>query len=639
MQHQFLTVIDRDEAERRFHAALDLRPLAAELVPLNAALGRVLAEDMRSPVDVPSFDRSNVDGYAVRAADTFGASEQRPRELTLLAATISPGEKPGDVVVDGQAILIATGAMLPRGADAVVMVEHTDDSRGTLQVRRAVTPGANITFTGTDIAASELVLHAGDLLTSRETGLLAAIGVAEVPVIRRPRVAIFSTGDEIIPPGQPMRAGLVYDSNARIIADAVRELGGEPIELGIIRDDATELRTQLSRAISEHDVVLLSGGTSKGAGDLCYQVVSELSDPGIVAHGVALKPGKPICLAVTRNKPVVVLPGFPTSAIFTFHEFVAPVLRLLASRPREHDSSVPAELAVKINSEIGRTEYALVSLVNHDDGKLIAWPMGKGSGSVTTFSKADGFITIGRHEEIIEAGASVTVTLLGQGLKPPDLVVIGSHCIGLDLLLAEMHHRCWRTKFLAVGSTAGLAAAKQGQCDIAGIHLLDLATGIYNEPFLTPELTLIRGYGRMQGIAYRPGDKRFAGKSAHEAIAAVKHDPNCLMINRNAGSGTRILIDRLLAGITPAGYAVQPRNHSAVAAAIAQHRADWGLCIQSVAQQAHLGFLPLIEERYDFIVPKSRINRPAVQDFISILRDEDTSNRLKSLSLFLTPDS
>ncbi len=639
MQHQFLTVIDRDEAERRFHAALDLRPLAAELVPLNETLGRVLAEDVRSPVDVPSFDRSNVDGYAVRAADTFGASEQRPRELVLLAATIAPGEKPIDSVAEGQAILIATGAMLPRGADAVVMVEHTDDNRGSLQVRRAVTAGANITFTGTDIAANELVLHAGDLLTSRETGLLAAIGVAEVPVIRRPRVAIFSTGDEIIAPGQPMRAGLVYDSNARIIADAVRELGSEPIELGIVRDDATELRTQLSRAIAEHDVVLLSGGTSKGAGDLCYQVVSELNDPGIVAHGVALKPGKPICLAVTRNKPVVVLPGFPTSAIFTFHEFVAPVLRLLASRPREHDSSVPAELAVKINSEIGRTEYALVSLVRHDDGKLIAWPMGKGSGSVTTFSKADGFITIGRHEEIVETGASVTITLLGHGLKPPDLVVIGSHCIGLDLLLAEMHHRGWRTKFLAVGSTAGLAAAKQCQCDIAGIHLLDPASGIYNEPFLTPELTLIRGYGRMQGIAYRPGDQRFENKSAEAAIATVKLDAKCLMINRNAGSGTRILIDRLLAGTTPLGYAVQPRNHSAVAAAIAQHRADWGLCIQSVAQQAHLGFLPLTEERYDFVIPKSRLNRPAVQDFISILRGEDTSERLKSLNLFLTPDS
>jgi putative molybdopterin biosynthesis protein len=483
-----------------------------------------------------------------------------------------------------------------------------------------------------------MVLHAGDLLTSRETGLLAAIGVAEVPVVRRPRVAILSTGDEIIAPGQTMRPGLVYDSNARIIADAVRELGGEPVELGIVRDDSDQLRARLSRAIAEYDVVLLSGGTSKGAGDLCYQVVSELKDPGIVAHGVALKPGKPICLAVTRAKPVVVLPGFPTSAIFTFHEFVAPIIRLLGGRPRETNASATAELPVKVNSEIGRTEYALVSLVQHDHGKLIAWPMGKGSGSVTTFSKADGFITIGRHEEIIEAGTSVNVTLLGHGLKPPDLIVIGSHCIGLDLLLAEMQNRGWRTKFLAVGSTAGLASARQGQCDIAGIHLLDPATGIYNEPFLTPELTLIRGYGRMQGIAFRPGDNRFEGKSAAAAVAAVKNDASCLMINRNAGSGTRILLDGLLGGATPPGYAVQPRNHSAIAAAIAQHRADWGVCIASVANQAGLAFLPLVEERYDFVIPKSRIDRPAVQEFIKILHDDNTADRLNSFGLCMPSD-
>jgi putative molybdopterin biosynthesis protein len=595
-----------------------------------------LAEDIRSPVDVPSFDRSNVDGYAVRAADTFNASEQRPRDLSLLPATISPGEKPQEIIVGGHAVAIATGAMLPRGADAVVMVEHCDDTRSTLQVRRAVTTGANITFTGTDISAGELILHAGERLTSRETGLLAAVGIAEVPVIRQPSVAILSTGDEIVAPGHPMHPALVYDSNARIIADAVHEIGCVPVELGIVRDDAKELRSRLTKAVAEYDVVILSGGTSKGAGDLSYQIVSELSDPGIVVHGVALKPGKPICLAATRNKPVFVLPGFPTSAIFTFHEFVAPILRMLAGQPGEQLNTVKAELAVKLNSEIGRTEYALVSLIERDDGQLVAWPMGKGSGSVTTFSKADGFITIGRHHEILEAGAAVDVTLLGKNLQPPDLVVIGSHCIGLDFLLAEMHSRGWRTKFLAVGSTAGLEAAKLGQCDIAGIHLLDPATGIYNEPFLAPDLTLIRGYGRMQGIAYRPGDLRFEGKSAQSAISAVKDDPSCLMINRNAGSGTRILIDRLLGGAQPAGYAIQPRNHSAVAASIAQHRADWGVCIASVAKQARLGFLPLTEERYDFIIPNSRLNRPAVKDFRQLIADESVRAELSKRELFMT---
>src|SRR5262245_7125793 len=636
-QDQFLDVIDRDEAERRFHAALNLRTMASELVPLADALGRVLADDIRSPVDVPSFDRAEVEGYAVRAADTFGASEQQPRRLHLLAGGIAAGNTPRGDLAEGSAIPIATGGMLPRGADAVVMVEYTDVIPEALLIGRAVVPGANITFTGTDISAAELVLHAGEVLSSRDTGLLAAIGVADVPCFRRPRVAILSTGDEIVAPGAPMRPGLVYDSNARIITDAVRELGGEPIELGIVRDAADELRDRLKLAITDYDLVLLSGGTSKGAGDLSYRIVSELKDPGIVAHGVALKPGKPICLAVTQGKPVVVLPGFPTSAIFTFHEFVAPVIRRLAGLPTREQNTLPTELAVKVNSEIGRTEYLLVSLISSDDGRLVAWPMGKGSGSVTTFSRADGFITIGRHEEIIEAGTRVEVTLLGRELVPADVVVIGSHCIGLDLLLAEMHRRGWRTKLLTVGSTAGLEAAKRGQCDLAGIHLLDPATGQYNEPFLTPELQLISGYGRMQGVVYRPSDARFFGKSAEQAISAVKNNTDCLMINRNAGSGTRILIDRLLAGAQPPGYVVQPRNHSAVAAAVSQCRADWGVCIESIAHQAGLGFLPLTEERYDFVVPKSRTNRPVVQDFIKLLGDKKIRERLAALGL-LTGD-
>jgi putative molybdopterin biosynthesis protein len=640
-QDQFLDVIDRDQARQRFEAALALAPLPAEIVPLTAALGRTLAEDIHAPVDVPSFDRANVDGYALRAADTFGASEQQPRRLRLRAESIATAVVPQAPVRAQQAVAIATGGMLPRGADAVVMVEHTDVAGGELLVRRPVTPGANVTFAGTDIAAGELVLHAGETLTSRETAVLAAIGVARVPLVRRPRVAVLSTGDEIIAPGTPMQPGLVYDSNARTIADAVRELGGEPIELGIVCDDLAELRLRLAAAIADCDVVLLSGGTSKGAGDLSCRAVSELAEPGIVAHGVALKPGKPLCLAATRGKPVVVLPGFPTSAIFTFHEFVAPVIRRLAGQAAPPSSTIQAELAVKVNSEIGRTEYLLVSLVGqaaslpHEQANRLphAWPMGKGSGSVTAFSRADGFITIGRHEEIIEAGATVEVTLLGRDIAPADLVVIGSHCVGLDLLLGEMHRRGWRTKMLAVGSTAGLEAVQRGQCDLAGVHLLDPATGRYNEPFVTPELELVRGYGRMQGVVYRRGDQQFEGKLAAEAIAAARNDPDCVMVNRNAGSGTRVLIDLLLAGAAPPGYSLQPRSHNAVAAAVAQRRADWGVCIASVAGQYGLGFLSLTAEQFDFVVPRWRRGRPAVAAFCSLLSDESIRARLRTIGM------
>jgi len=630
-QQQFLDVVDRDEAERRFQAAITLAPLGEETVPLDETLGRVLAEEVIARVDVPSFDRSNYDGFAVRAADTFGAREESPKTLRLLDVIAATGVVPQDEVVEAHAMTIATGGMLPRGADAVVMIEHTDVEDRQLIVRRAVTSGFGVSYAGTDISAGETVVRKGTLLTSRETGTLAAIGADQVTVFRRPRVAIISTGDEMIAPGEAMRPGMVYDSNAQILADAVRELGGEPVYLGIVRDDLDELRQRLHSALETTDVVLLSGGTSKGEGDLSYHVVAELDDPGIVAHGVALKPGKPICLAGTDGKPVVVLPGFPTSAIFTFHEFVAPVILALGGRPAGDHPTTAAKLAVKVNSEIGRTEYLLVGLVEGGNESLAAYPMGKGSGSVTAFSRADGFVKIDRHHEIVEAGSPVEVHLLGRDLRVADLVVIGSHCIGLDYLLGRMHEEGLTVKFLAVGSTAGLEAAKRGECDLAGVHLLDPQSGLYNRPFLTSELSLIPGYGRRQGVVFRPGDSRFEGFNASAAIVSVKNDPTCMMINRNQGSGTRILLDQHLAGARPTGYAVQSRNHNAVAAAVAQSRADWGVAIESAAERLKLGFLPLADEQFDLVVPKSRLSRPAVKRMVELLEDATVRENLTRL--------
>jgi putative molybdopterin biosynthesis protein len=637
-QEQFLQVLDRDEAERRFQAAVDVTPRGVEHIPIDAALGRVLAADVVSPVDVPSFDRSNVDGFAVVSDNTFGASEEVPRQVQLAEETVHTGVVPRTVVRSGVTVPIATGGMMPRGADAVVMVEHAHVRGGDLLVTRAVTPGSGVSFAGTDITAGETVLRRGQCLTSRDTGVLAAIGVARVDVWHKPIVAILSTGDEIIAPGEPMEPAKVYDSNAQILSDAVRELGGEPMRLGIVGDDVTALRERLQQAIASADVVLLSGGTSKGAGDVSYRVVAELTDPGIVAHGVALKPGKPICLAATHGIPVVVLPGFPTSAIFTFHEFVAPLIREKAGRRAENQATVTARLAVKVNSEIGRTEYLLVSLVETADAQtgkksLAAYPMGQGSGSVTTFSRADGFTTIGRHEEIVEAGTSIDVRVLGSELQLADLVVIGSHCIGLDYLLGELQQRGVRSKFLAVGSMAGLEAAKRGQCDVASIHLLDLKTGEYNRPFLTNAMDLVPGYGRVQGVVYRHGDARFEGRSASDAVATARRDPSCVMVNRNQGSGTRVLIDRLLEGEKPAGYPVQPRNHHAVAAAVLQGRADWGVTLQTIASNAGLGFLPLQEERFDFVVPKSRANRQGVLEFRALLARVATQDALARLGM------
>lgn len=639
-QEQFLNVIDRDEAERRFRQVLRLEPRGTEIIALRDSLGRVVANDVTAPVDVPSFDRSNFDGFALQAADTFGASELEPKAVRLLDEALEAGVEPTETIAAGTAVSISTGGMLPRGADAVLMVEHSDVRDGRVLVRRAVTPGSGIAFAGTDIAIGETVLRSGTVLTSRETGVLAALGIDRVEVWSRPRVAIISTGNEILAPGEPPRAAAVYDSNSQVLADAVRELGGEPQFRGIVRDDADSLRAMLHAALVDADVVLLSGGTSKGKGDLCYRVVAELKDPGIVAHGVALKPGKPLCLAVTANKPVVILPGFPTSAIFTFHEFVAPVIARLAGRPSEELQTVPARLAVKVNSEVGRTEYLLVGLVPANDG-LTAYPMGKGSGSVTTFSRADGFITIPRHTEIVESGAAVNVRLIDRNLRIAELVVIGSHCVGVDALLSRLQRQGIHAKLMSVGSSAGLLAAKRGECDIAGVHLLDPETGEYNRPFLTDALELIPGYGRSQGIVFPRGDSRFDGKSLDEIVRRVTapstEAPGCIMVNRNQGSGTRILIDRLLRGVRPPGYAMQPSNHNAVAAAIAQRRADWGMAIETVARSYNLGFVPCQDECYDFVVPKARKDRPAVRAFLQLLMSADAREQLRSLGFRPAP--
>jgi len=625
-QDQFLEVIDRDEAVARFHQHLDLQPLGSEEVPLALCLNRVLAHSVVAEVDVPGFDRASVDGFAVRSGDTARASEQEPIVLALNAEILTPGVEPRLPVLEGSATLIATGGMVPRGADAIVMVEHTEtlpkSGKTAIEIHRPATPGQFVAFAGSDLARGETVVRSGQILTSREIGILAAIGRSSVLVHRKPRVAIVSTGDEIRAPGQPLQPGQVYDSNAAILAAAVAEAGGVPEQLGIGPDDEDLLAHLLQQGLESCDAVVMSGGTSKGAGDVCYRAVARLSDPGVVVHGVALKPGKPVCLAVTAGKPVAVLPGFPTSAIFTFHEFVAPVVRALAGLPSHETERLKATLPLRVTSERGRTEYLMVSLVrSSDDSGLVAYPLGKGSGSVTSFSQADGFIAIGAQVESVPAAATVPVTLIGRSRRVAELVIIGSHCIGLDLIVEHLQGQGLTIKLMNVGSMGGLSAAMRGECDIAPVHLMDAASGEYNRPLLTPDLELVAGYRRLQGVVFRKGDIRFEGRSAEGAVEAALGTPDCLMVSRNAGSGTRILIDRLVKGHRPAGYWSQPKSHNAVAAAVAQMRADWGVTIDSVARRYDLGFIPLQDEHYDFVVPKARLERPAVLRFRAALAD------------------
>jgi putative molybdopterin biosynthesis protein len=306
--------------------------------------------------------------------------------------------------------------------------------------------------------------------------------------------------------------------------------------------------------------------------------------------------------------------------MFTFHEFVAPVIRAMAGLGPERRATVEARLPVRIASERGRTEYVMVSLLPIADG-LAAYPLGKGSGAITAFAQADGFVTVPRYAERLEADAVVEVTLLGPSVEPADLVVVGSHCVGLDIVIGALTARGLRVKVLNVGSLGGLGAARRGECDLAPIHLLDPATGAYNTPFLDDGLDLIPGYRRLQGLVYRAGDARLAGREPTAAVAAALADPDCVLINRNAGSGTRVLIDRLVGAARPPGWWVQAKSHNAVAAAVLQGRADWGVAIETVARDYRLGFTALQDERYDFAVPKARRDRAPVRAFVAALAD------------------
>ena len=623
-QDQFLTILSREDALVRFEAALFPRDVPSAPRKLADALGCALTEDVVAPIDVPPFDRSNVDGFAVRSSDLASASEASPVRLMLNDEVIACGVAPARPVLSGTATSIATGGPLPRGADAVVMVEHTQPSGGrAIEIRRAASPGQSVSYAGSDIARGEALLRAGTIIGSREIGICAACGIAQVAVARKPRVAVISTGDELVQPGQALRPAAIYDINGAIVTAAVNENGGEAAFLGAVPDDEVLLEAAMRKALAQSDMLVVSGGTSKGAGDVSHRIIARLGKPGIIAHGVALKPGKPLCLAVCDGKPVIILPGFPTSAMFTFHDLIVPVLRRMAALPPRPDAKVVAKVPVRIASELGRTEFVMVSLVEGSDG-LIAYPTGKGSGAITSFAQADGFLKVDALADQMPAGTEAEVTLFTPHVRVPDLVIVGSHCTGLDLVTVQLWRAGLSVRSIAVGSLGGLAAAKRGECDLAPIHLFDEKTETYNTPFLIHGLELVPGWRRMQGIVFRKGDARFEGLAAQEAVRAALADPACIMVNRNRGAGTRILIDRLLGDARPDGYWNQPRSHNAVAAAIAQHRADWGMTIAPVALASGLGFIPLAEEHYDFALVSARKQRPAVQAFLDALVSEQS---------------
>ena len=609
-----------------------------ETVSIDSACGRVLAENVCAKNPLPPFDRARMDGFAVISADTFGAWEDRPVELRIMG-DLRAGRVSRKTVGRGQALRIATGAPMPRGANSVVMVEHCRTDGLRLFVMRPTSPGQNVQQAGHDVMPGETVLRAKTVLNFKHTGLLAGLGMTRVRVVRKPLVGIISTGDELVKPNARARlsGGKIFDANTQAIMDGVRACGGIPKYYGIVPDKKSITRTTLKAALSKCDIVITSGGTSAGRGDLVAGIINELGSPGVLVHGINIRPGKPTIIGLVGKTPIIGLPGFPTSALVIFEVFAAPIIRELAgASPTVNGSGaqiIRAKLRSTLTSERGRCEFVPVHII----GKytcLSAFPVGKGSGAITALTRADGFIEVPENVERIAAESRVRVRLFSTITKErADYVFIGSHCIGMELLVDLLRKKHDITiRLIPAGSTAGLLAIKRGDADVAGCHIPPkMRSKTYNvemirELGLTSKVVLLHAYRREQGILIRKGNPKRIKKVAD--LARVR------IINRNPGSGTRILFDRELkrAGIVGeniAGYDLEAKTHTAVATAVSRGIADAGIGIRTAAQLCDLDFVPIGWEDYDLAVSKTKSNKRLLDSLKSILQSSEFKKRLE----------
>ena len=405
-----------DEAREAIRSRLNVEPLGVEEIPLLKAYDRVLAESVTATLDIPPFNRSTVDGYVVRAEDTYGADETTPVKLKVVG-TVSVGEPSRIVVGRIEAAEIVTGAPIPKGADAAVMVEDTERKKNELKVFASVTKDENVMKKGADIKNGETIFKAGKVLKSREAGVLAAIGKSKAKVYTIPKVAVLSTGAEVSEPGYKLPPGKIYDINAYSLSIAVLENGGEPIYSGVVPDDRPRLRSALEQSLASADMVLTSGGVSVGPKDIVPETIASLGKPGLIFSGIAVKPGKPATVALIDRKPIFSFPGHPTSALLMFHLLARPVLRQMSGRPIAEAQLVKAFIKTRIFSAKGRRTFVMVKLNRDVRNQLIAEPVETGaSGAISTLAKADGFVEIPENQQFIDSDEEVTVTLFGSSL-------------------------------------------------------------------------------------------------------------------------------------------------------------------------------------------------------------------------------
>ena len=618
----YLSDIPLDDARRRYRAALAdagaLVLMPAETARLEDARGRVTAAAVWAKLSSPHHDSAAMDGIAVRAADTIGATETAPVQLRV-------GE---------QAAWVDTGDPMPDGFDAVIMVEvvHELDSDdggggGAVEIQAPAAPYQYVRPLGEDIVATELVLTESHPLRPVDIGACAAAGLSEVAVRAMPRVAVIPTGNELVPVGSVPRRGDIIEFNSLVLAGMVEEWGGAAVRLDPVHDDFAALRAAVKGALAQSDVVLVNAGSSAGSEDYTARVIEDLGE--LVAHGVAIRPGHPIALGVADGKALIGIPGYPVSAALACELFVKPLIETKLGLPSAARPTMKASLARKTLSPIGEDEFVRVRL-GRVGGKLAATPIQRGAGVIMSLARADGIVRIPRFSEGADAGAQVDVELL----RDPDAiegaaVVTGSHDLALDLLASHLR-RVRPDMSLAssnVGSMGGLTALARGEAHMAGSHLFDEDSGEYNLPF-------IRRYLKGRGVAVVNLVHRIQGlilpKSNPKSIAALEDltRGDVSFINRQRGSGTRLLLDYKLRelGMSPesiSGYGREEYTHLGVAAAVAGGRADAGLGILSAANAMGLDFKPLLSERYDLIIPTEHYGSDILRPILAIIRGEE----------------
>ena len=615
------------EAQRIFLGRIDPALLGSEIIAVEEALGRITAEPIFAKISSPHYHGAAMDGICVRAEDTFGATEFAPRQLKLVAQGAE---------TEGAFAYIDTGNAIPAWANAVIMIEKVRQCDGeTVEIYEAAAPWQHVRLLGEDVVATELLLPRNRRLLAYDLGALLAAGHVTVPVRARPKVALIPTGDELIQPGEEPRPGKIIEFNSTVLAALIEESGGTAAKFPSVGDDPAKLKQALRQALETSHIVAIIAGSSAGEHDFTAQIIEEEGE--LLAHGIDVMPGKPAVLGMVRGKPVIGIPGYPVSAIVIAREILEPALAKMLDMGGVTRSTVRALVPKKIASHLGLEEFVRVTLGRVEE-RVIAVPLARGAGVITTMVRADGFLRIASLVEGINAGEEVEIELLRPSREIANTILCtGSHDPCISVLEDQLKARFPEMKIapMNVGSLGGLLSLQRGETHIAGTHLLDPDTGAYNVPDIKRTIpgfpvVLVHLVQREQGFLVPPGNPR--GISGVEDLMKEK----VMFVNRQPGSGTRVLLDFHLrrAGIDPSsihGYEREEFTHMAVAAAVVSGLADVGLGVRSAANALGLDFIALGKEQYDLLFLRCFFDSEKGQRLLEIIRSDGFRRAVEAL--------